>query len=202
MDLETNDLVWYVAYGSNLAAERFGCYLAGGRPPGARRTYTGSRDRTAPRRVVGIKLPGGLVFAGHSTVWGGGLAFYDLAAQGNLAARAYLVTFGQFSDVVAQEARQPIAENLVLSGTERRWPAPSGVYETVVHVDDREGFPMLSITSLQDLVPTPPSAPYLRTILAGLGEAFGWDVGDRIDYLMRARGISPAWTRAALSSLC
>ena len=94
------------------------------------------------------------MFAGCSTVWGGGLAFYDSAAQGNLAARAYLVTFGQFSDVVAQEARQPIAENLVLSGTERRWPAPSRVYETVVHVDDHEGFPMLSITSLQELAPT------------------------------------------------
>ena len=90
----------------------------------------------------------------------------------------------------------------MLSGTERRWPAPSGVYETVVHVDDHEGFPMLSITSLQDLVPTPPSAPYLRTILAGLGEAFGWDVDDRIDYLMRARGVTPAWTRDALNSLC
>ena len=142
------------------------------------------------------------MFAGRSTVWGGGLAFYDSAAQGDIAARAYLVTFGQFSDVVAQEARAPIAENLVLSGAQRRWPAPSGVYETVVHVDDLEGFPMLSITSLQDLVPTPPSAPYLRTILAGLGEVFGWGVDQRIEYLMRARGVTPVWTRDALSSLC
>jgi hypothetical protein len=25
--------VWYVAYGSNLSAERFSCYLQGGQPP-------------------------------------------------------------------------------------------------------------------------------------------------------------------------
>jgi hypothetical protein len=202
MELETGDLVWYVAYGSNLASERFGCYLTGGRPPGARRTYAGSRDRTAPRRDVGLSLPGGLVFAGRSTVWGGSLAFYDSAAQGGLAARAYLVTFGQFSDVVAQEARQPIGANLVLRGPERQWPAPSGVYETVVHIDDLEGFPMLTITSLQDLVPSPPSTPYLRTILGGLGEAFQWSVDLRTDYLMRARGVTPTWTRDRVSSLC
>jgi hypothetical protein len=35
--LETEDLVWYVAYGSNMRAARFGCYISGGRPRGARR---------------------------------------------------------------------------------------------------------------------------------------------------------------------
>ena len=44
--LGTDDPVWYVAYGSNLRAARFGCYLAGGRPDGACRTYDGCRDRT------------------------------------------------------------------------------------------------------------------------------------------------------------
>jgi hypothetical protein len=38
----------------------------------------------------------------------------------------------------------------------------------------RDGLPMFTITSLQDLEPTAPSAPYLRTMLDGLGEAFGW----------------------------
>jgi hypothetical protein len=202
MDLGNTDLVWYVAYGSNLDSARFGCYLAGGRPPGALRTYSGCRDRAQPRRTLALQLPGCLRFAGTSTVWGGGLAFYDPAGEGELAARAYLVTFGQFSDVVAQEARQPISDDLVLSGPERRWRAPSGVYETVLHVDDREGFPMLSITSLQDLAPVAPSAPYLRTILAGLGEAFGWSEAQRVEYLLAAPGVAPTWTRSGLGDLC
>lgn len=201
--LGTHDLVWYVAYGSNLRAARFGCYLAGGRPRGAQRTYAGCRDRSAPRHDVGVLLPGGLSFSGRSRVWGGGIAFYDPAADGQLAARAYLVTFGQFSDVVAQEARQPVGSNLALDGGPgRRWPAPSGIYETVLHVDDLDGLPMLSITSMQALEPAPPSAPYLRAILDGLGEAFGWSAAQRVDYLMRAPGVVPEWTRKGLGDLC
>jgi hypothetical protein len=55
-------------------------------------------------------------------VWGGGIAFYDPAADGELAARAYLLTFGQLSDVVAQEARQPVGSDLALHlGVDRQW---------------------------------------------------------------------------------
>jgi hypothetical protein len=202
MDLGTDDPVWYVAYGSNLAAARFGCYLAGGRPPGARRTYEGCRDRTAPRADVGMLLPGALGFAGRSRVWSGGIAFWNPDAGGSLAARAYLVTFGQFSDVLAQEARRPVAGNLDLGATGPRWPAPSGVYETVLHVADRDGFPMLSITSFQDLAATAPSAAYLRMILAGLAETFAWTVAQRVDYLMPAPGVAPTWTAEGLAGLC
>ncbi len=46
---------------------------------------------------------------------------------------------------------------------------------------------MLTITSLQNLAPTSPSAAYLRTMLDGLGEAFGWTVDERVRYLLRAR---------------
>lgn len=47
-------LVWYAAYGSNLAAVRLRCYLAGGRPPGGARTYPGARDPSPPRRDIPI----------------------------------------------------------------------------------------------------------------------------------------------------
>jgi hypothetical protein len=61
---------------------------------------------------------------------------------------------------------------------------------------------MFTITSLQDLVPTPPSAAYLRTMLDGLGEASGWTVAERAAYLLRAPGVSPAWTVSRLVELC
>lgn len=200
--LETEDLVWYVAYGSNMRAARFGCYISGGRPRGARRTYLGCRDQSPPHRNVGIQLAGGLTFAGRSRVWGGGIAFYNPHADGELAARAYLLTFGQLSDVVAQECRRPVGSDLTLSDGVDRWEVPSAVYETLLHVDDRDGLPMLTITSLQNREPTPPSAPYLRNILDGLGEAFGWSADDRVRYLLRARGVTPAWTPSRLVELC
>jgi hypothetical protein len=201
--LKTDDLVWYVAYGSNTSAARFGCYIGGGRPPGARRTYLGCRDPSPPRRDSAIHLAGGLTFAGQSRVWGGGIAFYDPHADGELAARAYLLSFGQLSDVVAQETRRPVGSDLVLDGgVERRWRVSSYVYETLLHVGDRDGLPMFTITSLQDLEPTPPSAPYLRTMLEGLEETFGWTANERADYLLRAPGVAQAWTADRLVELC
>jgi hypothetical protein len=198
-----DDPVWYVAYGSNLRAARFGCYLAGGRPRGARRTYEGCRDRTPSRRDVGLLLPGRLCFAGVSRVWGGGIAFYDLDGEGQVAARAYLVTFGQFSDVVAQEARRPVGTDLVLGpGPGRSWPAPSGVYESVIRLDDIDGLPSFSITSRQRLASAAPSAPYLRAILEGLAETFDWSVTGRVDYLLRMPGVGPRWSREELTGLC
>jgi hypothetical protein len=201
--IETDDLVWYIAYGSNLHAARFNCYISGGRPPGARRIYLGCRDQSRPRQDIGIHLAGGLTFAGESTVWGGGMAFYNPHADGELAARAYLLTFGQLSDVVAQEARRPVGNDLSLdSGADRQWPTNSHVYETLLHLDDRDGSPMFTITSLQDLESTPPSASYLRTMLNGLGEAFGWTAEQRVRYLLRAPGVTPAWSASRLVELC
>jgi hypothetical protein len=203
LPLGTEDPVWYVAYGSNMSAARLGCYISGGRPPGARRTYLGCRDKSPPARDVGIRLAGGLTFGGSSTVWGGGIAFYNPGADGELAARAYLLTFGQLSDVVAQEAKRPIGGDLTLgNGADRRWPVASQVYETLLHVDDREGLPMFTITSLQNLEPAPPSAAYLRTMLDGLGEAFGWTADQRAAYLLRAPGVALAWTANQLVELC
>ncbi len=201
--LATDDLVWYVAYGSNLHAARFNCYISGGRPPGARRTYLGCRDQSPPRLHVGIQLAGGLTFAGESTVWGGGMAFYSPHADGELAARAYLLTFGQLSDVVSQEVRRPVGNDLSLDGgVDHQWPTKSHVYETFLRLEDRDGLPMFTITSLQNLAPTPPSAAYLRTMLNGLGEAFGWTEDARVQYLLRARGVTPTWSANRLAELC
>lgn len=183
-------------------AARFGCYLSGGRPRGARRTYVGCRDPSPPARVMGMHLSGGLVFAGESTVWGGGIAFFDPRADGELAARAYLLTFGQLSDVVAQETRRAVGDLALGGAADRRWALPSTTYETLLHVGDRDGLPMFTITSLQNLDPTPPAAAYVRTMFDGLGEAFGWAADERVDYLLRAPGVAPTWTAGELLALC
>lgn len=198
----TDDPVWYVAYASNLSAGRFRCYLRGGRPPGARRTYQGCRDASPPAREVTLTLAGDLVFAGRSSVWGGAMAFYDSSAGGQVVARGYQVTFGQLSDVVSQETRQPVGRDL-RPGPDagRPWPAPSSVYESVVHLGDLDGHPMFCLTSRQARTPAAPSDAYLRTILVGLREVFGWTTVDCAHYLLRARGVPPVWTKARIAAL-
>jgi hypothetical protein len=177
--MDPEDLAWYVAYGSNLRLVRFRCYLAGGCPHGARRTYEGCRNPADPVAVAPVTIPGRLLFAGESRVWTGGIAFYDPDGTGKVAGRAYLLTRGQFDDVAAQENR----------------------YDVVVHVGAREGHPMLTITSNAVPSPAAPAATYLWSITDGLREAHGWDAPRIAEYLAAAPGLAGAWTRQEVTEL-
>jgi hypothetical protein len=194
--------VWYVAYGSNLCRERFGCYLAGGTPVGGMRRYDGCRDAREPLEDVNLDAPGALVFAGRSTVWGGGMAFYDGGTDGQVACRGYLVTVEQFADVVAQEMRRPpggsFARELagaVAEGADVHALGP-GRYETLTRLGTRHGAPMVTITcaDVAGLEPAAPTAAYLRRIAAGLREAHGWDAERTAGYLAGQRGVDGAWS--------
>jgi hypothetical protein len=194
--------VWYVAYGSNLSLARFRCYLSGGRPAGGMREYVGCRDKRDPERIVSLDVPGGLVFAGESKTWGGGMAFYDATAPGRAACRAYLLTIDQLGDVAAQEMRRPpggeFARDLagLLVDVESVHTMGPGRYETITRLGMRDGVPMFTVThgDVTELEPAAPSATYLWWLSTGLREAHGWD-SDRIaDYLAAAPGAKGRWT--------
>src|SRR6476620_4907238 len=161
----THEPVWYLAYGSNLHHERFTCYLAGGRPPDATRTYAGCRDTTLPRRWEPMTVPGRLLFAGESPVWGGGVAVYDPEGRGEVAGRAYLLTHGQLSDVVAQETRQdPGTDRDLTSGV----AGGSSLYDAVVALPDVDGHPLFTLGTRERPAPAPPAPAYLRRVVHGL----------------------------------
>jgi hypothetical protein len=201
--------VWYVAYGSNLALDRFRCYLAGGRPAGGARVYPGCRDHSDPERIVAVTVPGGIVFAGASRVWGGGSAFYDSTATSQVAGRAYLLTPDQLGDVAAQEMRREpgcdFARDLagLLPDVDLVHTMGPGRYETVARLGELDGVPMFTVThgTVSDLDPVAPTAPYLRWITAGLIEAHGWPVPQVVDYLHAAPGVPLGWTPDALTEL-
>ncbi|PUB32425.1 hypothetical protein C8K30_101951 [Promicromonospora sp. AC04] len=180
-----------MSYGSNMARARLTCYLAGGRPPGARRQYPGARDRTLPREDRAVHLPGRLWFAGESTVWGGGIAFYDHDATGPTPARAYLITAAQLADLAAQEMHRSPApggplEAALLAGIAGRHTAGPGRYETLVAVGRLDGLPMLTFTAPHghaDVAHSAPSAAYVAMIGAGLREAHGWSDAEVTAYL-------------------
>lgn len=191
--------VWYVAYGSNMSAGRLRCYLAGGRPPGASRTYPGARDPRMPAASAPVELPGALYFATHSPVWQGGRAFYDPTAPGTCWARAHLLTAAQLSDIAAQEMYEPPGRDLDLSpvlatGHARLGP---GRYETLVCPGALHGHPLLTFTApwhLGDVPLTAPSAPYLRVIATGLHEAAHWPAPALAGYLASRPGAAGHWT--------
>jgi hypothetical protein len=184
--------VWYVSYGSNMAAARLACYLEGGSPPGGRRVNPGARDATPPERSVAVDLPGTTYFAGESPQWGGGVAFYDHDEPGRTAARGYLVTAGQLADIAAQEMyRLPVdgdpLEVVVLSPLDgRRHSCGPGRYETVVAVGERDGFPLLTFTAPHGataVARTRPAPAYLAMMATGLRESRDWDEDQIAEYL-------------------
>ena len=194
---------WYVAYGSNLAAARFACYIAGGRPDGASRTYTGCRDTTSPMDDQPVEVRGELLFAGHSTVWSGGMAFYRPEVRGTVAARAYLLTADQVADVVAQETRRPVGTEFSLSSLPQGAGARvrEGGYDRAVRLRDLDGIPAFTITTRRPPEPNPPSQAYLRWVCAGLRETYDWPEETTAGYLVRCRGVRGVWSTDMLVDL-
>lgn len=199
-------LLWYVSYGSNLNSARFGCYLYGGQPDGARRVYPGCRDRTPPARTEPAWLGGAVYFASESPTWTGGIAFLDTSVTTTAAARAYLITAGQFADVVAQEMRREPAGDLDLtevldSGRQR---LGDGRYETLVQVGSLAGHPMLTFTapwSMSDVDSRAPAPAYLRMVGRGLMEAHRWDADRATTYLAALTGVRDTWPYDDIAAL-
>ncbi|MFC8454903.1 histone deacetylase [Kitasatospora sp. NPDC057223] len=200
------DRVWYAAYGSNMRLERLSYYLTGGRPPGALRSCPGCRDGSPPERSLPVLLPGRLYFAGRSAVWTGGAACYDPLDEGELPARAHLLSAGQFSDIAAQErGRAPGAEldlaQVLATGRAR---LGDGRYGTLLCPGLLDGLPVLTFTApgrstAADL--NSPAAAYLGQLAAGLREAYGWGPARIAGYLSSRPGAAGRWTEAAVVNL-
>lgn len=200
-------LVWYAAYGSNMHAARFDFYLNGGTPPGSRRTYPGCRDSQPPRRTLPVMMPGGIYFALESMVWTGGMALYDPELPDEAAARAYLISAGQFADIAAQEMhRDPgvdleVLDQVVSVGHVR---LGDGRYETLVYGGDLDGYPLITFTApwrSADVELNPPSAAYLINIATGLHESHRWDAEQVATYLGKRPGVAGHWAPGDLDDL-
>jgi hypothetical protein len=170
--------IWYVAYGSNLSWERFCYYLRGGRPDGIEREYPGCLDTSHEIDSFGLMITGGVYFAGHSSVWRAGMAFYDPDATGEVATRAYLITTEQFVDVLAQETRRSPGMTLDLGPIFRgeRYSKGVGGYPILVRVGESHGLPLVTFTCERRAAPAfaAPSEPYLAAMAIGLSQAHGW----------------------------
>ena len=164
--------IWYVAYGSNLSRERFCHYLRGGRPDGVERDYPGCRDTSDELDSFGLLITGGIYFAGRSSSWRAGMAFYDPEASGEVAARAYLITAEQFVDVLAQETlRSPgMALDLAPAFRGDRYSNGVGGYSDLVRVGERHGLPLVTFTRERRAGHAfmAPSGPYLTAMAIGL----------------------------------
>jgi len=181
-------LVWYAAYGSNLDRRRMLCYVQGGRPPGATRTYQGCTDPSPPRDDRPVTLPYPLYFGDRSSVWGGGVAFVDRERDQSreTLGRAWLLTTQQFADVLHQEnGRPPVGEPIDLRALrdDGEFTLGDGWYEHLLLCADEGGVPVVTLTSARPHPPTAPAAAYVACMVTGLVEAHGLGVEEARAYV-------------------
>ena len=146
-----------------------------------RAPHAGARDSSPARDDVAISIDHRLYFSGHSTLWGGAAAFLDtvpIADQASQRAlgRAYLISWDQFEDVVAEENGRPTAP-LVIADAElvdsfTRLVGP-GRYENLLCLGRRGDIPMVTFTApwaMAAVRSAAPSRAYLATLAEGLRE--------------------------------
>ena len=102
-----SDYVWYAAYGSNLCAERFSCYIQGGTCSANKRYYSGCDDKRLWTDEYFTSVDGHMYFGKESGTWGGGVAFFNRNARGSTIVRLYRITRSQLMGVRAQEGASP-----------------------------------------------------------------------------------------------
>ncbi len=189
--------VWYASYGSNMLESRFSCYIAGGTPVGAQRTYVGCTNRSLPALSKPIIINAELYFARKSKTWhGGGVGFIrpSLDPAITCLGRMYLITADQFAEVVKQEIR--LEENLIINMDElirkgflilddRSW------YNKLLFLGYEDGYPVLTFTNkdyLKDEI-NAPNKHYLRVIISGLRETYNTEDSEIRDYLENIKGV-------------
>jgi len=199
-----SELVWYVAYGSNLLLDRFACYILGGKPPGGTRRCAGARDPSPPRAEGAQFLPHRLYFAHEARGWqGGGVAFIDHEPDptAQTLGRRYLITREQFVDLLRQENVDPEVDLPAELETTGRMQVGEGRYGLVLGLGEFEGQPLLACTNpapLAEAPINPPSKPYLQCLIAGLRETFALNKQGVRKYLEAAPGIAERYPSAAL----
>lgn len=201
--------VWYAAYGSNLDRARFLCYITGGRPAGAARTYPGCRDTTVPVVESAMRIPHSLYFAGMSTVWGGGVAFVDTISADvpRTYSRLYRITWEQFTDVHSQDNWTGTTDAVVPTPAQMRSErvacVGSGWYDTLLYLGEHDGLPVLTFTAADRAgvgALTPPTDAYVATMARGLVESHGISVAECASYVSAAPGASGSMDPDALAA--
>lgn len=201
--------MWYASYGSNLWEERFWCYIRGGQPQGAAKSYPGCTDKTLPTDKEEIYICSEMYFAKSSGNWEkGGVAFVKTNFDGDqrTLGRMYLITKEQFIDVVKQETDfkgelmidfgKAISDGSLVF-RESSW------YGNIIFLGNQYDNPIFTFTHQSNILPTTkPSNNYLRTIVRGIHETYEHlNTAEIVDYLISKQGVAGNYSREDLEKL-
>lgn len=192
-----NSYLWYACYGSNIKKARFLCYIQGGTPKGAIKSFPGCSDPTEPIDSRPFTIKRELYFAKESVTWnGGGIGFLKPEKDSSFKTygRIYKISLGQFKDLLKQELQ--VTEDVPVDLERLRCEGffnclPEGRYGHLLHLGEIEGLPVVSFSSerfLKDEI-NPPTEAYLSTIMSGLREIYDLNEEELIEYFQNLDGI-------------
>lgn len=162
-----DDDVWYAAYGSNLNAARFRCYLQGGTCAQNGHFYSGCSDKREWMDSKVKKVSGRMYFGNHSSSWnGGGVAFFDESAGGMAIMRLYKINRAQLHEIQCQEGMSP------------NW------YGRLVRLgNEQDGCPIYTFTAEARRSSVNPDPVYLNLIKTALIDECGYNAKEVEKYL-------------------
>lgn len=197
MKNEKEEKLWYACYGSNLLAERFRCYIGGGRPKNAKRVYPGCTNKEFPEKSKPVKIPGELYFAKTSKTWSGGGAGFirpDENTAEETLGRMYLITREQFIELVQQEIKfegdfhidlDEVRNKDFLDMQNNSW------YGKILYLGKEEEHSIFTFTNEKYLEKeiNAPHPFYLKIIIEGLKETYKMTNLEIQEYLISKKGI-------------
>lgn len=196
-----NDFVWYASYGSNMYKERFMYYIRGGRPEGSTKCYKGCSDKSVPRDDKQRMIPYELYFSKVSPSWENmGVAFIKSEKNKSVETlgRIYLIKKDQFVEVVRQESgRDPddasINIDFETTISEGSFLVPGITwYGRIIYLGSKRSYPIFTCTATwgdEEIELSRPGKEYLRYIIKGLKETYGYHNERIIEYLTNLNGI-------------
>ncbi len=211
----SEDLVWYVSYGSNMNEDRLLDYLRGGTGLSGVATI-GFEDAAPPLRTSRGRIPNRLYFKGHyPSAWGGTSGAFVATQSGHTAGTftvEYLISWKQFIALVAEENRTAnTPASMIATALEQAKQHLTAevdgnennafliddalTYGAVIPLGRVDQYPRLTVTASK---PPPryvaPSASYLEVIVRGLRlsrpELTDSEV---LDYFADVQGVGRSW---------
>lgn len=202
-----DQLLWYACYGSNMATERFLCYLQGGRYPGNSKVYTGGRDKSPPKAEATFTLKHQLYFAKEAHIWGGGgVCFIETGPHHSVEtlAKIYLITTGQFEDLHAQECNKDVPLNINFDAAIQQGfidAYPEKWYGRILHLGHHQSYPIFTFTHVNDLKEFNPPAPnYLRSLVNGINSSYQLSKDELLRYFSQKPGVAGRISNEQLAS--
>ncbi len=201
--------IWYASYGSNISTERFMCYIQGGKPAGATRTYQGCKDQSPPLDQKPIKILHELYFAKSAEVWnGGGVCFINPEKNENAdtLGNMYLITRQQFMEVVQQENSTNESIKIEFEKAQKEKSIvvkENSWYGNLLYLGEQNNAPIFTFTNENYLSGeiNPPNQHYLKTIMKGLIAAHQLNESQLQDYFLSKKGIDKSIIAEVINQL-